>query len=135
MTETGATRPNCRCRLVPEDEMTPEQQLDQRARRAFTMWAQTTMTVTCTDWDSLGADEQDVWRDLITEHGRPLPDRPKVTVNVAYLLDRGLWERACALTGWLDVKALEEGRMGEGDEVPLTVEQARELGIFDLEES
>jgi len=109
-----------------------EEQIERRARDAFTMWAQTTTTATCTDWESLGAHERDVWRDLMTEHGRPLMERPKIVVNVSYLLDNGLWERACTLTRWLDVNAIQEGRIGEGDEVPFTVEEARELGMLDL---
>jgi hypothetical protein len=58
---------------------------------------------------------------------------PQVTVTARYLLDHGLWVRACEMTG-LNEWAVNEGRMDAGETVTLTLAQAAELGLLDASE-
>jgi hypothetical protein len=56
---------------------------------------------------------------------------PQVTVTARYLLDHGLWDQFCALTG-LSEWAVREGQMDAGDTVTVTLAQAAELGMLKL---
>ena len=52
-----------------------------------------------------------------------------ISVTARELMDRGLWKRACDMTG-LNPWAVNEGLMDSSDTVTLTVEQARDLGLL-----
>lgn len=58
---------------------------------------------------------------------------PKVTVTARWLLDHDLWVRACEMTG-LNEWAIREGLMISADIVTLTLSQAIELGIPDVQD-
>lgn len=58
----------------------------------------------------------------------------KLIVTPRELIERGLWEAYCKMTG-LDEWAVSEGRMDSGDEVTLTEDQARELGLLPAKEN
>lgn len=53
----------------------------------------------------------------------------QVKITVRELLDKGLWDQACEMTG-LNVWAINEGLMDSSDEVTFTQEQAQELGLL-----
>jgi len=53
----------------------------------------------------------------------------KIVVTARDLLDRGVWDQACDLLG-LNVWAVAEGLMDSDDEVTLSEEQARKLGLL-----
>ena len=53
----------------------------------------------------------------------------RLMITARELMDRHLWDEACDLTGrssW----AVNEGQMDMDDEMALTAEQARELGLL-----
>jgi len=56
----------------------------------------------------------------------------KITVTLGELMDRGAWLEACELLG-LNGWALKEGLASDNDEVTLTTDQARQLGLLDKE--
>ena len=56
-----------------------------------------------------------------------------ITVTARELLDRGVWTEACELLG-INEWAVNEGLMDPGDEIILTVNQAKQLGLLDAGE-
>jgi hypothetical protein len=53
----------------------------------------------------------------------------QVTITAGELLNRLVWDRACAMLG-LNEWVITEGRMDRTDRVTLTLDQARELGLL-----
>ena len=52
----------------------------------------------------------------------------KVVVTVRDIIERGLWEKVCELKG-LNGWAVAEGLIDEDDEIVLTEEEAKEIGL------
>lgn len=52
-----------------------------------------------------------------------------ITVTVSTLFERGLWLKACDITG-ISEWAVNEGQMDSNDTVTLSEVQAKELGII-----
>lgn len=55
----------------------------------------------------------------------------QIKVTASVLLDRGLWDRACKLTGLNVWAAINEGLINLTDEVTFTLAQAQELGLLE----
>ncbi len=53
----------------------------------------------------------------------------EVTLTARELLDNGKWEEVCDLKG-INVWAINEGLMDETEEISLTLEEAKELGLI-----
>lgn len=53
----------------------------------------------------------------------------KITVTVEEICDKGLWMEFCRLHGWNEW-AINEGRVSSDEEVTLTLEEAKQLGLF-----
>lgn len=58
----------------------------------------------------------------------------QVTATVRELMNRHVWDQACDMTG-LNPWAVNEGQMGSGDRVTLTLEEARTLGLLDARDN
>ena len=53
----------------------------------------------------------------------------KITIRPYDLMDRGVWDKYCELTG-TNVWAVNEGLIRAEEELALTEKQAKELGII-----
>ena len=53
----------------------------------------------------------------------------KVTLTANEAIDKGLWDEICEMKGW-NPWIVNEGRMDGEEEITLTPEQARKLGIL-----
>lgn len=56
----------------------------------------------------------------------------KVKVTARELIDKGLWDDVCELTG-LSVWCVNEGLMDSSEEVELTEAQAKQVGLLKSE--
>lgn len=52
----------------------------------------------------------------------------KITITLREILDRGSWDAFCDLKGW-NPWCINEGRADGDEEVTLTLEEAREIGV------
>ena len=54
----------------------------------------------------------------------------KLIITAEEALNKGIWDKLCDLKG-INVWAINEGMMDSTDEIALTEEEARELGIIE----
>lgn len=59
---------------------------------------------------------------------KSVPDVVVITVTAKYLLERGLWDRACVIHG-INPWAMAEGLMSSSDTLGFTQKQVEEMGL------
>lgn len=55
-----------------------------------------------------------------------------ISLTASEAIDRGIWDELCELRGW-NVWIVNEGRMPSDEEITLTEDEARKLGLLPKE--